>query len=760
MLKAAWSARTLKAAAAIAALVATALVVSAHRAGAASPSIAPPGGSYRAVSPTRVLDTRSGLGGTGPTTGVNLVVTGKALIPPSGVSAVAVNLTVTQPSTSGFATAYATSSGRSGTSISNYVAHQTLAAMTIVPVDSTGSISVYSSAPAQLILDVQGYFTDTAHAGTAGLFTSVAARLMDTREAGGVALGSHGIASLQVTGRGGVPSSGVSAVVINTTVTAPTAATGYVTAYAGGQPQPATSTINFTAGETRANRAIVPVGADGKINFYNSAGTTQLVIDVNGYFSDDTPDASYYVPVAPERLVDTRKTVPSGWTGMPGSVATRAVTVDGLSYGYPAGPAPAVQNVAKPTSVWLTLTGVAPKRSGYLTAYPSTGTRPLISDVNLALGRTVANSGPVTIGSSGAVNVFSTFGDYLLLDISGYFASAPRVPTPTGLWQWGVVGYDPAYRVSPTSGIKAVVGGATFDVALRGDGTLVGWSRARMSSGRLTAPPNLSSVSTIPTIGLAGSATTYALRSDHTVTAWGDDAYGEFGDGSRRDGVTTGYGSGEIIPQTGRVQISDVAVVGAATNNGYAVKSDGTVWAWGQGGAGQLGNGGTTDSFVPVRVTGLTGVKSIAGGSSLTYAVDNDGQLWRWGRLLTFPGSTAQTTPEKITGACATGVVVVANSLGGWELCDDGTVWQLDYTGRTSDNGASYFGQIPSLDRVTAISSASGPFQDGAGRGVQALRDDGTVWRLDGTTHQFRAVYGLNAMTGIGGSADVSYAFG
>jgi alpha-tubulin suppressor-like RCC1 family protein len=188
----------------------------------------------------------------------------------------------------------------------------------------------------------------------------------------------------------------------------------------------------------------------------------------------------------------------------------------------------------------------------------------------------------------------------------------------------------------------------------------------------------------------------------------GDDAYGEFGDGSRQDGTSTTWstsGPPTVSPQTAQTPIGEVALIGAASHDGYTVKSDGTVWAWGSGGTGRLGNGTTTASYVPVQVFGLTNVVSIAGGTKLSYAVDSNGQLWRWGQLTTSAGTTMHATPEQVVGACAKGVSVLANAVGGWEL-----------------------------------------------------RADGTLWRLDEVSRAFRPVYGINGIRAVGGSFVSSYA--
>jgi hypothetical protein len=128
---------------------------------------------------------------------------------------------------------------------------------------------------------------------TAGFVALPPARIMDTRGNLGATgpVGPAKTVSLQVDGEGGVPASGVTAVVLNVTVTGPTAA-GYVTVYPDGGSRPTTSNLNFTAGETVPNLVVAPVGADGKVDFFNAVGSVQLVADVSGYY---TPGSTTYV---------------------------------------------------------------------------------------------------------------------------------------------------------------------------------------------------------------------------------------------------------------------------------------------------------------------------------------------------------------------------------------------------------------------------------------------------------------------------------
>ncbi|MCW2524725.1 MAG: domain containing protein, partial [Frankiales bacterium] len=148
---------------------------------------------------------------------------------------------------------------------------------------------------------------------TGGRLVAVApARLLDTRSGVGAvkaALGADRSVSVPVLGRGGVPSVGVSAVVLNVTVTAPSAS-GYVTVWASGRSRPAASNLNFVKGETVPNLVIAPVGADGRVELFNgSGGTVQLLADVSGYYTSGPAVAGGLVAVAPARLLDTRSGV-------------------------------------------------------------------------------------------------------------------------------------------------------------------------------------------------------------------------------------------------------------------------------------------------------------------------------------------------------------------------------------------------------------------------------------------------------------------
>lgn len=349
------------------------------------------GSRFVPLPPTRILDTRTGLGApAGRTTAVPVQVTGQAGVPTTGVTAVVVNVTVTEPTAAGWAEV--SPDGRFGSSNANYGPEQTVAALAVSAVDSRGRVWVTSLVPIHAVLDVQGYFTTTGAGST--LYSVAHARLLDTRL--GAPLGPGETRRVPVLGVAGVPASGVSAVVLNTTATDPTSPT-YLQAYPGGSPRPNASTVNVTAGQTRANRTIVPVGADGTIAYTNFAGTTDLVVDITGYFATDSGGA-YFYPQAPSRVMDSRARW-GHYTGFDNFI--RASVTAGQADGY------------TPVAAWLTATTDTSSDVGWVAVAPATGGLPAdtgTSDLNeqaaptpnaVITGLGAGNGVDVTTGCSG-----------------------------------------------------------------------------------------------------------------------------------------------------------------------------------------------------------------------------------------------------------------------------------------------------------------------------------------------------------------------
>ena len=124
----------------------------------------------------------------------------------------------------------------------------------------------------------------------------------------------------------------------------------------------------------------------------------------------------------------------------------------------------------------------------------------------------------------------------------------------------------------------------------------------------------------------AGNAFTVALRNDalsSSVWAWGSNNIGQLGDGAMTDVYTPVEVSG--MYGTGAIGIA------AGYDHAVAMKTDGTVWAWGGNSNGQLGNGTTTGSVTPVQVSGMSGVEAVAAGYSDTVTLKIDSTVWAWG---------------------------------------------------------------------------------------------------------------------------------
>jgi len=257
-------------------------------------------GGYDAIEPERFVETRSGAGlvtidgavqGVGAISGggmLSVPILGRGSVPGSGVAAVALNVTAVDAGASGFLTVFPGRTPRPESSNLNFDTGQTVANMVIAQVGADGTISIYNNSGAtHVVVDVVGWFASTSK------FNSLTpSRLVDTRayptidgreqNVGPIAGGS--VRTFAVAGRGGVPASGARAVALNVTVAGPTAP-GYLAAFASGGQVPGVSNLNFTPGQIVPNMVIAEVGADGKVAFLNSAGSTPVVVDVVGWFS-------------------------------------------------------------------------------------------------------------------------------------------------------------------------------------------------------------------------------------------------------------------------------------------------------------------------------------------------------------------------------------------------------------------------------------------------------------------------------------------
>lgn len=266
-------------------------------------------GALRALTSNRVLDTRLDRGAVQPRSSVTVKVTGTGGVPSSGVASVVVNLTATAAAESGFLTANANGAARPLISSVNFAAHRNVANLAVVPVGADGRISIFNGGggSVHVVADVLGYHlagTPTA----LGSFRSVGqSRILDTRSglrASGLLLRGTAM-PLRLMGSDGIPASGVSAVMLNVTVTGPVSG-GYITAYPDNTPRPNTSNLNFAPGQTVAALVTVPVGVDGYIRLFNGGGSTSVVADLVGYYVGNNARPCNLVPSNPSGTSVTR----------------------------------------------------------------------------------------------------------------------------------------------------------------------------------------------------------------------------------------------------------------------------------------------------------------------------------------------------------------------------------------------------------------------------------------------------------------------
>ncbi|HEY5173160.1 MAG TPA: hypothetical protein VIK54_15655, partial [Acidimicrobiia bacterium] len=203
------------------------------------------------------------------------------------------------------------------------------------------------------------------------------------------------------------------AVVLNVTVTSPTAKS-YVTAYPEGvNPRPTASNLNFVARQTVPNLVTVQVGSGGGVSFFNEAGSVQVVVDLEGYFTNvGNAGGSRFFPVVDHRILDTRANI-GGFFNPIGAGQAIAVAATGQG-GVIDGAAALVMNT----------TATRPTAVSYLTVYPNGTTRPNASNLNFVTGLTVANLVSGKIGTGGDVNLYNRVGSVqAIADVAGWYGA-------------------------------------------------------------------------------------------------------------------------------------------------------------------------------------------------------------------------------------------------------------------------------------------------------------------------------------------------
>ena len=393
-------------------------------------------------------------------------------------------------------------------------------------------------------LDTCAYDAGGPAAPGGGFHPLAPVRLLDTRNGTGIANGPIGpgdgrnsdpnpdkrldtIANheLKVTGVGGVPNIGVSAVVLNVTAVDPTS-DGFLTVYPKlprGVANPAdpirvfneqsaylpnypnSSNLNFLAGDIVPNLVLARVGAGGKIRFNNFAGLTHTVADIVGWFDSGSDNGDGFVGITPTRILDTRD-----GTGRIGGRFnhgdTRSLTVAPSAGG-------AVPNDA--TAVVLNVTAANPTNEGYVTVWPHGLARPLASSLNTQPGQTRPNLVVAKVGDNGAIDLY-TYCDQLgsvdlVADVVGYFHPGAGK----------VFGVDPQRLFDSRTGQNTARGafgsGEARSVQVTGQAGVPGDATSVVLNVTVTEPTFAGFVTVWPTGGTMPLASTLNFVAGQTV---------------------------------------------------------------------------------------------------------------------------------------------------------------------------------------------------------------------------------------------------
>jgi plastocyanin len=369
---------------------------------AAQVVVLPRRGRLHPMTPRRVLDTRATGAPLRPGEVRVVGITGNGGVPVAGVSAVVANVAVTQPTSAGFISLYPAGELRSNASTLNFAAGATADNLVTAKLGSNGAIAVYNpSGTSYLIIDVVGYY-DRSPVGSDGRFVSVApARALD------VAMTAGQTRRVVVTGRGRIPASGVTAALVNVTVTQPATA-GTLLVWPAGTTRPQAASGAFMGGQNVSSRTVVAVptsGADaGAVNVYVSAAT-HVAVDTSGWFTEQSTSGGPVAAVTPVRVFDTRLARPTVTAG-----ATRVVPIVGQG-GVP----------ANASAVIVNLTVTNPSVAAALTATPNGGATSALPDVTYGPQQTVANLAVVRIGSDGAIALTTSAGGAdVVVDLEGW----------------------------------------------------------------------------------------------------------------------------------------------------------------------------------------------------------------------------------------------------------------------------------------------------------------------------------------------------
>jgi alpha-tubulin suppressor-like RCC1 family protein len=292
--------------------------------------------------------------------------------------------------------------------------------------------------------------------------------------------------------------------------------------------------------------------------------------------------------------------------------------------------------------------------------------------------------------------------------------------------------------VSSLAGVKSIAAGALHTMALRSDGTVAAWGYGgygELGNGAGTTSPvpvDIPGLSGVEEIACGDDFSLSALSAGGQIMSWGYNPYGELGNGSTTSSLSP----------TQAAALSGVVAASGGDDHTVAVKWDGTVWAWGKNDYGQIGDGTKITRLTPVQVRAsaapgamLTNVQQVAAGSSHTLALKSDGTVWSWGQnaaeQLGDGTGVDQLYPVQVKVDAATfltGIVAIAaGDFHSLALRSDGKVFAWgENSNKQLCRADGSIGQQPYAKEMAYVDNATGIA--GGGNHSLVLFADGTVY--------------------------------
>ncbi len=353
---------------------------------------------FTAVTPTRLIDTRSGVGTDAVPLGSGCTLTVHTNAP-SDTTAVVVNVTAIAPMVNGYLTAYPCGADRPFVSIVPSVAGRIVPGTAIVPVNSTGDFCVFSSTSTDLVIDLTGVY----ETGAGQRFEPIVPqRFFDSRTGPTPRRGN--VMRVQVAGVKGVPASATGVAV--TVHSSNAVGSGFVTIWPCDADQPTTSLLNPTVGSSVANHAQLGLDADGGVCMFVS-NAMHLVLDVSGWFGPTATNDFH--ALTPQRVLDTRENL--GLGGRFAANQNRALALSGV------GTIPTTGVVAIVGEV----TSVGAIKAGFITVHPCIARVPNLSMVRNFAGSVAATTVAGAVDASGRWCLKANVAMDVVIDVSGWY---------------------------------------------------------------------------------------------------------------------------------------------------------------------------------------------------------------------------------------------------------------------------------------------------------------------------------------------------